>query len=90
MVRRRKFSDAASGHPGPQAGQAADQHATHRHPLSPGHQQVAGLMHGDPAQASLATRQGFSQQVTTTAGEGCGIQAERAQEQAHPHGDPPG
>ena len=47
-------------------------------------------MHGDPPQASLATRQGFSQQVTTTAGEGCGIQAERAQEQAHPHGDPPG
>ena len=47
-------------------------------------------MHGDPAQASLPARQGFSQQVTTTAGEGGGIQAERAQQQAHPQGDPPG
>ena len=71
-----KFRTAIAVEPGPQAGEAPDQHPAHRQPFRLRQQAVARLMQGNAAQASLAARQCFGQHVAAAAAKTGRIQAE--------------
>ena len=85
-----KFRTAIAVKASPQAGQAAHQHPAQGKTFRRGQQAMASLMHGNAAQAGLATRQGFGQQMAAAAAETGRIQAQGCQSQDHRQGNPGG